>query len=105
MVPYTGPVVDLGVKECASFAGFSQMFHNTLIESLACGTPVIASRMGAFPEIINHGQTGFLCSNKAQYFEAIDNVGGLKREAARADAETRWHYTRAAADYLKLLEG
>jgi hypothetical protein len=30
-------------------------------------------------------------------------VGDLKREACRADGESRWHYTRAAADYLKLL--
>jgi glycosyltransferase involved in cell wall biosynthesis len=80
-------------------------FGLTIIESLASGTPVIASRMGAFPEIINHGETGFLCSNKAQYLEAIDNVGDLPAGAARADAEARWHYLRGAKDYLKLLEG
>ena len=79
-------------------------FGLVLIEALACGTPVIASRMGAFPEIINHGQTGFLCKNKAEYLEAIDRVGDLNPQAPRADAESRWHYTRAAQDYIKLLE-
>ena len=75
-----------------------------MIESLSCNTPVIASRMGAFPEIIKPGETGFLCRNKAEYLEAIDQVGSLPAGAARADAEARWHYTRAAADYIKLLE-
>jgi glycosyltransferase involved in cell wall biosynthesis len=60
--------------------------------------------MGAFPEIIKHGETGFLCRNKAEYLEAIDKVGDLKREACRADSESRWHYTRAARQYLDLLE-
>ena len=79
-------------------------FGLTLVESLACGTPVICSRMGAFPEIIKHGVTGFLCKNKAEYLDAIDQVGDLNPQAPRADAEARWHYLRAAQDYIKLLE-
>ena len=79
-------------------------FGLTLIESLACNTPVIASRMGAFPEIIKNGETGFLCRTKAEYLEAIDRVGDLPAGAPRADAEARWHYLRAASDYMKLLE-
>lgn len=79
-------------------------FGLTLIESLACNTPVIASRMGAFPEIIKQGETGFLCRNKAEYVEALDHIGDLKRDAPRNDAESRWHYLRAAKDYLALLE-
>jgi glycosyltransferase involved in cell wall biosynthesis len=80
-------------------------FGLVLIEALACGTPVICSRLGAFPEIIKHGETGFLCRNKAEYLEAIDQVGDLPAGAPRADGELRWHYTRAARQYLDLLEG
>ena len=79
-------------------------FGLTLIESLACGTPVIASRMGAFPEIIKDGETGFLCSNKAQYIQAINSLDELPVGAPRADAELKWHYLRAARNYLDLLE-
>ena len=79
-------------------------FGLVLIEALSCGTPVICSRLGAFPEIIKQGETGFLCKNKAEYLEAIDRVGDLPAGAPRADAEARWHYLRAASDYMKLLE-
>ena len=79
-------------------------FGLTLIEAMACGIPVIASRMGAFPEIIKQGETGFLCREKAEYLEAIDHLGDLPAGAPRADAEARWHYVRAAGDYMKLLE-
>lgn len=79
-------------------------FGLTLIESLASGTPVICSSLGAFPEIIKHGETGFLCKNKAEYLDAIGHVGDLNPQAPRADAESRWHYLRAAKQYIELLE-
>ena len=79
-------------------------FGLVLIEALSCGTPVICSRLGAFPEIIKNGETGFLCRTKAEYLEAIDRVGDLPAGAPRGDAEARWHYVRAAQDYIKLLE-
>ena len=79
-------------------------FGLVLIEALACGTPVICSHLGAFPEIIKDGETGFLCRNKAEYLGAIDHLGDLPAEAPRADSEARWHYVRAAAEYIKLLE-
>ena len=108
---YAGPVYDLTVSPEHTYSCNGFIVHNchepfglTLIEALACGTPVIASRMGAFPEIIKHGVTGFLCKNKAEYLEAIDQVGDLNPQAPRADAEARWHYVRAAQDYMKLLE-
>ena len=110
-VDYSGPVYDLTVAPEHMYSCNGFIVHNchepfglTLVESLACNTPVIASRMGAFPEIIKHGETGFLCRNKAEYLEAIDQVGDLPAGAPRADAEARWHYLRAAQDYIKLLE-
>lgn len=80
-------------------------FGLTLVEGLACGTPAIGSNLGALPEIINQGQTGFLCRNVDEMVQAVAEVGALNRKAIRDDSETRWHYTRAAKDYLALLEG
>jgi len=83
---------------------YSECFGLVLIESLACGTPIIASRDGAFPEIIVEGKTGWLASNMAQYVEAVQNVDVLSPEACRKDAETRWSRERVAKEYLQIYE-
>jgi len=83
---------------------YSECFGLVLVESLACGTPVIASRDGAFPEIIIEGKTGFLASNMAQYVEAVQNVDVLSPEACRRDAVERFDRTRCAKKYLKIYE-
>ena len=44
------------------------------MEALACGTPVIAYRSGALPDIVEHGVTGFLVDNVEQMAAAIRNV-------------------------------
>jgi len=83
---------------------YNECFGLVLVESLACGTPIIASRDGAFPEIIVEGKTGFLASNMAQYVEAVQNVDVLSPEACRKDAETRWNRLRVSREYLKIYE-
>jgi glycosyltransferase involved in cell wall biosynthesis len=53
------------------------------IESMAAGTPVIAIALGATPEIIAHGKTGFLCSNVEECIAAIAPATQLSRYACR----------------------
>jgi len=53
------------------------------IESMAAGTPVIAIALGATPEIISHGKTGFLCSNVEECIAAIAPATKLSRYACR----------------------
>jgi glycosyltransferase involved in cell wall biosynthesis len=53
------------------------------IESMAAGTPVIAIALGATPEIIAHGKTGFLCSNVEECIAAIAPATKLSRYACR----------------------
>ena len=55
-------------------------FGLVTIESLACGTPVIAMAMGATSEIITHGETGFLCRNVAECINAVSEVNQLSRQ-------------------------
>lgn len=78
-------------------------FGLVMVEALACGTPVISYHMGAVPEIVQDGVTGFVCRDYAAMRDAIGRVDQLDRAACRKDAEARWHYTRAAQEYVKIL--
>jgi glycosyltransferase involved in cell wall biosynthesis len=58
-------------------------FGLVMIESMACGTPVIASSLGAAPEVIADGTTGFLCSTVGQMVNAVGRAKDLKAQDCR----------------------
>jgi glycosyltransferase involved in cell wall biosynthesis len=74
------------------------------MEALAVGTPVIAYRSGALPDIIEDGVTGFLVDNVEQMADAIKRVGQIRPEDCRAAAETRFCHERMVRDYFNLYE-
>ncbi|MCL6578420.1 MAG: glycosyltransferase [Candidatus Bathyarchaeota archaeon] len=82
----------------------NEAFGLTIIESLACGTPVITSNLGAAPEIVKDGETGFLCKTLEAYEEAVNHVEALNPEACRKDAVERFNRTRIAQMYLDLVK-
>jgi glycosyltransferase involved in cell wall biosynthesis len=61
-----------------------------MVESMASGTPVIAMRLGATPEVIAQGKTGFLCSNVEECISAIAKVPDLDRYACRKYVQARF---------------
>ncbi len=73
-------------------------------ECLACGTPVIASRMGAMPELLQHGKTGYLAYDDEGFKNAIKWIeqGRINPAQCRTDAVERFDRMRAARDYLAL---
>ena len=75
-------------------------FGLAMIESLACGTPVIALRRGSVPEVIQDGVTGFILDKADMAVEAIQKLGQLKRKDCRKAAETLYSDTRMAKEYL-----
>ncbi len=79
-------------------------FGLVMIEALACGTPVLAYRHGAAPEIVDHGVTGFLCDQRDEMADAIAQVDSLDRRACRAAVEERFSTDRMVADHLDLFE-
>ena len=75
-------------------------FGLAMIESLACGTPVIARSRGSVPEIIEHGATGFVVENIEEAGQAIRQLGQLSRKYCRKMFEERFSAIRMAASYL-----
>ncbi|MCW8196438.1 glycosyltransferase [Proteobacteria bacterium 005FR1] len=74
-------------------------FGMVLIEAMACGTPVVAFRQGAIPEIIEHGITGFVVDSEAEMVQALNQLGQLDRQKIRAEFEKRFSSARMAQDY------
>jgi glycosyltransferase involved in cell wall biosynthesis len=77
-------------------------FGLVVIEALACGTPVLARRAGAIPEILRDGIDGFIGDDAQQlaFFDGL--VGGLDRAAIRAGALERFSVTRMVDAYEAL---
>jgi glycosyltransferase involved in cell wall biosynthesis len=74
-------------------------FGITVVESMACGTPVIAMGQGALPELVVPGHTGFLCHTIPEMVEAVQRVGQISRRACRAHVEGRFSVAKMAAGY------
>jgi glycosyltransferase involved in cell wall biosynthesis len=76
-----------------------------MIESMACGTPVIAYNRGSVPEVIDDGLTGFIVEDENSAVIAVDRLAGLDRIAVRKQFETRFTARRMALDYLEAYRG
>ena len=74
-------------------------FGLVMIESLACGTPVIAMAMGSAPEVITHGVTGFLGDTVAECVSAVSRLNQISRYACRARVEEKYNFKRMTDDY------
>lgn len=77
-------------------------FGMVMIEALACGTPVIAFPEGAAPEVVTHGETGFLVDDEEEMAKALTDVGSLDRRACRASVEGYFSTDRMVAEHLDL---
>jgi glycosyltransferase involved in cell wall biosynthesis len=75
-------------------------FGLVMIESMACGTPVVAFRGGSVEEIIDHGVTGFVVEDIDQAITAIRQVDALDRRMCRQQFDDRFSATRMADDYV-----
>ena len=88
---------------------FDEPFGLSVVEAMACGTPVIASRRGSMAEIIEHGVNGFLVDSHDEALAAIERTATLDRAEVRRSVATRFHVDRMADDYLalyrRILEG
>ena len=79
-------------------------FGLVMIESLACGTPVIAYRRGSVPEVLDDGATGFVVEGLDDAVRAAERVATLDRARCRRVFEERFTASRMAQDYVAVYE-
>jgi glycosyltransferase involved in cell wall biosynthesis len=111
LVDYLG---EIGDREKETFLGnalallfpidWPEPFGLVMIESLACGTPVIAYRRGSVPEVLEEGVTGFMVRNLAEATAAVGKLERLDRRRCREVFERRFSASRMVGDYLSLYQ-
>jgi glycosyltransferase involved in cell wall biosynthesis len=84
-------------------------FGITMVEAMACGTPVIAMRCGSVPEVVADGETGYVCRSMEEMIDALAKVPRIERRACRRRVAERFTVERMTdgyeAVYRRVLEG
>lgn len=76
-------------------------FGLSMIESMACGTPVIARKRGSIPEVVDHGVTGFIFERDEEAIRFIqESLPDFSRERCRLQFQKRFLAGRMAQDYV-----
>lgn len=79
---------------------FDEPFGLSMVEAMACGTPVIATRRGSVPEVVADGQTGFVVTGVQEATAAIARLDTIDRAACRRRVEQQFSVYRMVQDYL-----
>ena len=81
---------------------FAEPFGLSVVESMACGTPVVAYRKGSMPEVVDDGVTGRLVDTVDEAVTAVEGIAGLDRGVCRVRARERFGADRMVDDYLRI---
>jgi glycosyltransferase involved in cell wall biosynthesis len=106
---YVGPVSGavkaqlLGRASCLLIPSLAAETSSLVaMESIACGTPVIAFRSGALPEVVEDGVTGFIVDGEEEMMRSVTHTAELDPEVCRMTAERRFSGTRMVNEYVTL---
>jgi len=88
--------------KCTLFTSqWEEPFGLVMIESMACGTPVIGFRRGAVPEVIVHGKTGFVVDTEDEMVQAIKDIDKIKPQDCRRHIEENYSRERMTEKYVE----
>ena len=107
-------VGEIGEREKDAFLGnayallfpidWPEPFGLVMIEAMACGTPVVAYRGGAVPEITVQGHTGFVVEALEDAVTAVRRIPQLSRKRCREVFEKQFTAARMASDYVRVFD-
>ena len=80
---------------------WEEPFGLVMVESMACGTPVIATNRGAVPEVIEHGRSGIIVESYREMAAALEAADALDPLECRRYVEERFSPERMVADYVR----
>ncbi|TDV35728.1 glycosyltransferase involved in cell wall biosynthesis [Paraburkholderia caballeronis] len=81
---------------------WDEPFGMVMIEAFACGTPVVAFRRGAVPEVVEDGVSGFVVDDLDGAVRAVERIDEFDRRRCRAAFDARFTAERMARDYLRV---
>jgi glycosyltransferase involved in cell wall biosynthesis len=109
-IEWIGPVGDAAKSELLGGATgllfpiqWREPFANVVVESLACGCPVIGWDRGCVPEAIRHGKTGVVVNSESELAASISRVRQIDRFECRKDVERRFNADRVVDQYVELM--
>jgi len=105
-------VGEIGESEKEAFLGnayaylfpidWPEPFGLTMVEAMACGTPVIAMDVGSVGEVVADGATGFVCDSFRTFLDAVSKAGTIDRASCRAHVEAKFSAAAMAGEYTNL---
>ena len=90
-----------GARALLHLISFEEPFGYSVVEAVACGTPVLAFPRGSMPELIEDGVTGFLVDDVAAAVAAVGRAENIDRAASREQAVARFGIARMVDAYLE----
>jgi glycosyltransferase involved in cell wall biosynthesis len=110
-IRYVGPVDDEQKNELLGRAAaflmpieWEEPFGIVMAEAKACGTPVIGTRRGSVPEVVEHGTTGFICDSVEEMVDAARRISTINRADCRSRCEEKFSQTAVVDAYERLYE-
>lgn len=81
---------------------FAEPFGLSVVESMACGTPVVAFNKGSMPELIESGKNGFIVSDVKEAVSALGKIPEISRQYCRNTVEERFSVEKMVDNYIEV---